>query len=692
MKKRLSWLMALCLMVTMILPTSALAANAKAGLNYEATKKAAAKKAKLLTESFGTTSVQYALIDHGKIVVSGQTGKNDALGKVPLTKDTIYGIGSTSKVFTAAAVMKLVDDGKVSLDTPVVQYIPEFTMKDERYKKITIRMLLNHSSGLRGTTIGNAFLLGDNDTYAHDTLLNQLQKQTLKADPGAYSVYCNDGFTLAEIVVERVSGLSFTEFLHKHFTQPLAMHHTKTPLDTVDSKKFAGTYHLAFEGQLPTENTNHIGTGGIYSTAEDLVRFSQIFTGQNDKILSTDSVKAMRAEEFKKGMWPKGDADTTVNYGLGWDSVKLYPFNSYGMQAENKGGDTFMYHASLVVLPEHNMAAAVLSSAGSSESNAMMASELLLQALKEKGTIKEFKAAKSFGKPVKASMPTDVAKHSGYYAATNLIMKAAITKTGELSIRYNKMPEMPEEKYVYTADGSFVNAEGTAKVRFVTRENGRTYLWVRSYMNTAGFPQTAISHYSGEKITGNEISKEVEAVWAKRIGKKYYPVTEKYNSALYLLADGIKLKKTDGLTGYVDNRAILGPDSASNRVQIPGMNGRDTMEYNFITNGGIEYLDSMGILYVSEDTLKPLNHGSKSTVTIQENGYARWFKLPEAAAGKKLTVTSMSKHASFTVYNELGQPVQYRLSSSANKGIELPSSGTIVFAGEAGAKFEIKIK
>lgn len=692
MKKRLSWLMALCLMVTMIVPTSAIAANSKVNLNYAATKKAAAEKAKVLTETFATTSVQYALIDHGKIVVSGQTGKNDALGKVPLTKDTMYGTGSTSKVFATAAVMKLVDEGKVNLDTPVVQYIPEFTMKDERYKKITVRMLLNHSSGLRGTTLGNVFLLGDNDTSAHDTLLDQLQKQTLKADPGAYSVYCNDGFTLAEIVVERVSGMSYTEFLHKYFTDPLAMNHTKTPLDQVDSNKFAGTYHPAFEGQLPTENANIIGAGGIYSTAEDLVRFSQIFTGQNDKILSSESVKAMRAEEYKKGMWPEGDADTMINYGLGWDSVKLYPFNSYGIQAENKGGDTIMYHASLLVLPEQNMAAAVLSSGGSSMTNAALANELVLQALKEKGTIKEFKTAKSFGKPVKASMPADVANHSGYYAATNLIMKAAVTKTGELSIRYNQMPDMPEEKYVYTADGSFVNAEGTIKVRFVTRDNGRTYLWVSSYVDMPGFPQMALSHYSGEKISGNEISKEVESVWAKRIGKKYLPVTEKYNSVIYLLMDGGKLKKADGMTGYVDDKAILGPDSASNPVQIPGMSGRDTMEFNFITNDGIEYLDSAGTLFVSEDTLKPLYQGSQSTVTIQENGYARWFKLPEAAAGKKLTVTSMPQHASFTVYNELGQPVQYILSSSAKKGIELPSSGSIVFVGEAGAKFEIKLK
>ena len=82
-------------------------------------------------------------------------------------------------------------------------------------------MLLNHSSGLQGSTLGNAFLFNDNDTYAHDTLLQQLSNQNLKADPGAFSVYCNDGFTLAEILVERVSGMSFTEFLHQNFTEPL---------------------------------------------------------------------------------------------------------------------------------------------------------------------------------------------------------------------------------------------------------------------------------------------------------------------------------------------------------------------------------------------------------------------------------------------------------------------------------------
>ena len=75
-----------------------------------------------------------------------------------------------AKTYTAAAVLKLVDEGKVELDAPVTAYLPDFTMADGRYTDITVRMLLNHSSGLPGSTIANGFLLNDPDTLAADTL------------------------------------------------------------------------------------------------------------------------------------------------------------------------------------------------------------------------------------------------------------------------------------------------------------------------------------------------------------------------------------------------------------------------------------------------------------------------------------------------------------------------------------------
>lgn len=300
---------ALTLVLTMLAPMSVMAASATSNnsdLTYEPTKKIVAEKAKILTETYGITSVQYALMDQGEIVVSGQTGKNDLQGQVPLTSDTIYGIGSTSKMFLTASVMKLVDEGKVNLDLPVTTYIPEFKMKDDRYKQITPRMLLNHSAGLLGTSSHNATLYGDNDTFAHDTFLEQLTTQNLKAEPGAYSVYTNDGFTLGEILVERVSDMSFTAFIHKHFTEPLNMEHTKTPQDVVNPADMAGIYSPLYEGQLPQENYNIIASGGIYSTAQDLVKFSQIFTGEVKGILSSKSVQAMEQKRIQKGHVARG--------------------------------------------------------------------------------------------------------------------------------------------------------------------------------------------------------------------------------------------------------------------------------------------------------------------------------------------------------------------------------------------------
>lgn len=101
-----------------------------------------------------------------------------------LTDDDLYGIGSISKTYTAAAMMKLVEQGKVDLDEPVTAYLPDFTMADPRYTQITVRMLLNHSSGLMGGTTNDAFLFGDqgNDD-APSRLLERLAGQTLQAEP-----------------------------------------------------------------------------------------------------------------------------------------------------------------------------------------------------------------------------------------------------------------------------------------------------------------------------------------------------------------------------------------------------------------------------------------------------------------------------------------------------------------------------
>lgn len=687
MKKRMTWLLTAALILTPLVPTAALASGTEAAAPAQGLGTFAAKKAALLTEQYGTTSVQYALIDHGSIKVSGQAGKNDEKGKVPLTPGTMYGIGSTSKMFTTAAVMKLADEGKIDLDAPVVKYIPDFKMKDERYKQITPRMLLNHSSGIQGSSLNNAFLFEDSDPYAHDTLLQQLSQQNLKADPGAFSVYCNDGFTLAEILVERVSGMKFTAFVHQYFTEPLGMKNTKTSQDTVDSAQTAGLYYPTISQQLPNETVNVIGTGGIYSTAEDLARFSQIFTGQKTGILSAKAVEAMGQTEYKKGLWPK-DADNSFDYGLGWDSVRLYPFNDYGIQAVVKGGDTILYHASLIALPEQDMAAAVVSSGGSSSTNQLLATQILLEALKEKGTIKEIKPDKSFGKPVPASLPEDLKKFAGYYGSSGQLIKLEL-KDGNLSVTVPNVPEYPAEKYVYTADGTFVDEAGTAKISFVTESNGLTYLWIRQYSTVPELGQVAMSHYLAQKLDSNPVTKETAAAWLKREGKTYYPVNEKYTSVMYLMKPTLELKLTRDFPGYLNEKKMTGPDTAASVLQIPGMGGRDTAGYKFYQKDGGEYLETAGSVFVSENLVKPLYHGKQSTVTVKDDGYARWFTVPAAAAGKTMTV-KLPVEGGFAVYDAAGICVNMSEVSGSNQ-VVLPKGGTIVFAGDAGSSFSIQL-
>jgi len=131
-------------------------------------REAASQIANLLVTDYSIASVQYALISDGEMVVSGFASANRESNTTVLSNQTIYGIGSVSKVFTSTAVLLLVDEGKIDLDEPVTTYVPEFKMADERYKQITVRILLNHSSGIMGSTHDHGFTYDSPSTLNHD--------------------------------------------------------------------------------------------------------------------------------------------------------------------------------------------------------------------------------------------------------------------------------------------------------------------------------------------------------------------------------------------------------------------------------------------------------------------------------------------------------------------------------------------
>ncbi|WP_252233659.1 serine hydrolase domain-containing protein [Clostridium sp. ZS1] len=648
------------------------------------------QQANLLVDNYDTTSVQYAVIDSGKIILSDNAGVYSRNENRELTKNTMYGIGSISKMFVVASVMKLVDENKIDLDKPVVNYIPDFKMQDERYKQITPRMLINHSSGIMGTTFKNTFLFDDNDTTGYDQLLSELANQRLKANPGEYSVYCNDGFTLAQLLVERVSGTDFTTYIHENFTKPLNITNTKTPLNSFDKRSLAKVYDNESEKkELPNESVNIIGTGGIYSTAEDLCQFSRIFTNDDIKILSKNSIDAMSEKEYAKGIHIKAE-DNTIGYGLGWDNVDTFPFNRYGIKALTKGGDTFAYHGSVISLPQYDLSVAVVSSGGTSGYDQAFGTSVLLQILKEKGIIFEILPDVTLPNAKVADMPKEFTKYSGLYNISNTMAKVDINSNGTLTINLIGGSKDSEQVYTYTDDGYFTSADGRGKCNFVEEKNGITYLERKLYMSLDGLSQSVVWDYNLQKVEVNSISDDLKSVWKLRNNKDYYVLNEKYTSEKYMkFLNAIHMNFKDEDQGYFMGHKIVSKNEAKAITQIPGTGGRDLVDFKFYKENDIEYLKFGSSIGISSDAI-PILSKDLNKVTIGEDGYAKWYTVPTEMSGKIINV-SPPENGAFAVYDANGKYINYSYISGENN-ISLDNGYHIVFMGDKGGTFNINFK
>lgn len=650
------------------------------------------------------------LMGAGSIDTGASEGKEET--GITGQKKQIYGIGSVSKIFGAAAVMKLVDDGKIDLDTPLIHYLPDFTMEDERYVMITPRMLLNHSSGLLGTTEKDGMLSGDQDTALHDNFLKLLETQELKADPGMYSVYCNDGYTLAEILVERVSGLAFTDFLEQEILTPLGMSDTKTPQSDFDRSDLAAIFFNGSNYELPYESFNLIASGGMYSTPEELVKFSQIFYNKGGKrILSQNAVKEMEKKQSTDEMFGAAEGDTNLEYGLGWDCVTTYPFQKYGIKALVKGGDTTSYHANLTVLPEVNMSAAVLSSGGMSGHCAVLAQEILLETLKEEGIIEQIQGEDNYKTDKKALLPKEFNKYAGVYMSEEML-EISFTEDGNLKLLTLDREHPMEQEYVYTGDGFFCSMDsnyisaltgpamtesgmsGSSKLSFKEESNNRIYLMVSSYEGLAGIGQTGVTLPFAEKTEASPLPEKTAAVWEKRNGKEYYLINEKYSSLLYFTMPSAKVELSDKVPGYLRSQdtfkcsKIIDENTAKPKMQIADMVGRDLKKCSFYIENGAEYMKANEKLYLTEEKMETIEKMG-SLCTIGEKGYTRWFKAPEGETSEEFAIKA-PKNGVYYVYDKNNTCINSSIFKNKGTLVKIPANGKIAFAGEKGAEFRIE--
>jgi len=261
-----------------------------------------------------TPSASVALIDREQVVWAEGFGLIDKVTRVPPDPQTMFGTGSVSKMF---ATMILVDRRQVDLDAPLVRYVTDFRMASPEYTQITIRMLLDHSSGFPGTEYRNSTTAVPVAGYARQTQ-ETLATARLKHAPGELAVYCNDGFAMIELVVSAVTGKSYVDFVQDEILTPLGMDHSRYTLMAFPRGSYAPGYKD--DVKQPQECLNCYGGGGLYSTPSDMGRLAIMLmnggTFYGRRILSAAAVVEMARDQTASLPF-----NPVLPSGMGWDGM-----------------------------------------------------------------------------------------------------------------------------------------------------------------------------------------------------------------------------------------------------------------------------------------------------------------------------------------------------------------------------------
>lgn len=272
-----------------------------------------------------------------------------------VTPQTPFHIGSITKPFTAVAVMQLVEAGKIDLDAPVQKYIPWFEVTDkEQSPKVTVRSLLTHTSGISEKD-GNRIWVSP---FGLEATLRGLGALPLTNPVGTTWQYSNINFSLAGLIVEKVSGQSYADYITQHIFQPLDMHHTFTShASALADGLSAGHYYLLgypFEGNGPLP-PSYLPSGLVISTAEDLSHFA--IAELNDGQYNGTSILSPRgmAETHTPGLaMMRGDYRGAMDWAVGTVD---------GIPVLRHDGDTGYFHGIIFLQPDQKWGVILLGNA-----------------------------------------------------------------------------------------------------------------------------------------------------------------------------------------------------------------------------------------------------------------------------------------------------------------------------------------
>lgn len=287
-----------------------------------------------------------AIVDSRGIVLSDGFGMADKENDIKANNTTLFPIASVTKTFTGIAVMQLVEKGLIDLDEPIANYIPELSLPKGEEGIITTRMLLTHHSGIHGDILYNWYLPEvSNDPLIYEQVIDLVNEAGTIFPPGKLHSYSNAGYSLLGILIHKVSGMGYVEYIRSNIFEPLEMN---------NSIVYAGeaTSGIIAKGYIGRESTSMpmklgIPAGGIALTADDAAKYMlgiiSSYHGDN-ALLKQETILQMMTQQNSDVPLDKGFA-----IGLTW--FLQNPINQVTKYAAHRG-ELPPYYAMMVILPE----------------------------------------------------------------------------------------------------------------------------------------------------------------------------------------------------------------------------------------------------------------------------------------------------------------------------------------------------
>ncbi len=319
------------------------------------------------------SGITIALVDDQQIVWQQGFGFSNPATQTPITSETVFRVGSVSKLFTDLAVMRLAEQGKLDLDAPLTNYLPDFKPKNPFKKPITLRQLMSHRAGLvREPPIGSYF---DSVNSALADSVKSLNQTSLVYAPETRTKYSNAGIAVVGYVLEKTQKQSFADYLKQNLLEPLGMRQSDFKPSANTSKNLAKAEMWTVFGktfEAPTFELGIAPAGSMYSTTGDLSRFASAIFAADDEphtVLKKSTLEKMWKPQYAAPNQKEG-------FGIGFHLNDLA-----GHRMVGHGGAIYGFSTQLSLLPDDKLGVIVISTKDFSNGVTSRIAEVALKAM-----------------------------------------------------------------------------------------------------------------------------------------------------------------------------------------------------------------------------------------------------------------------------------------------------------------------